>query len=87
MGVIIRNGVPYGGGYPVIMTTPVSAAVGATSVTIQNAAITANSTIDIYAGNASNTSPKNLTKTVSSGQVVLTFDALEEATSFKLHIW
>lgn len=66
----------------VYKTSPVSASQGATSVTISDAKITTTSVLDIYAQNASGTDITYLTKTVTSGQIVLTFDALAEATSF-----
>lgn len=67
-------------------TAAVSAAQGATSVTISNEKITTTSVIDIYAQNTSGDEVHYLTKTLSSGQLVLTFDALAEATSFILVI-
>ena len=67
---------------PLKKSTSVSAAQGATSTTISDAAITTTSIIDIYAQNASGTDVFYTTKTVTTGQVVLTFDALAEATTF-----
>ena len=67
-------------------TAAVSAAQGATSVTISDAKITTTSVIDIYAQNTSGDEVHYLTKTLSSGQLALTFDALAEATSFILVI-
>jgi len=55
-------------------------------VTISDAKITTTSVIDIYAQNTSGDEVHYLTKTLSSGQLVLTFDALAEATSFILVI-
>ena len=69
-------------GIDVYKTSPVSASQGATSVTISDAKITTTSVLDIYAQNTSGTDITYLTKTVTSGQIVLTFDALAEATSF-----
>lgn len=68
-------------------TTAVTAALGATTVTISDADILTTSIIDIYTENSSNTEPNITGKTISSGQLVLTFDALAEATDFKLHIY
>jgi hypothetical protein len=69
-----------------VWTTPVSCAVGDTTVTIQNVNILTTSVIDAYSENASGT-PLNIESiVVTTGQAVLTFDALEEATSFMLHV-
>ena len=69
-----------------VWTTPVSCAVGDTTVTIQNANILTTSVIDAYSENASGT-PLNIESIVATtGQAVLTFGELEEATSIKLHI-
>ena len=80
------NGTKWVNGRKDYFTTAVTAAVGATSVTITDAAITANAVIDIFAKNASNADPHYTSKTLSSGQMVLAFDALAEATDFILHI-
>ena len=69
-----------------VWTTPVSCAVGDTTVTIQNANILTTSVIDAYSENASGT-PLNIESIVATtGQAVLTFEALEAATNIKLHI-
>lgn len=68
-------------------TTAVSAILGATTITITDANILTTSKIDIYTENTSNTEPNITGKTISSGQLILTFDVLEEATSFLLHIY
>jgi hypothetical protein len=67
---------------PLKKTTSVSASQGATSTTISDAAITTTSIIDVYAQNSSGNDVFYLTKTVTTGQIVLTFDALAEATTF-----
>ena len=76
-----------GSGDNSIWTDAVSCAVGATSCTITNAAITTTCTIAEYCQNASETQIGIKTRTITNGSMVLTFDALEEATEFKLHIW
>ena len=67
-----------------VYTTPVSALTGATSATIQNAAIHTTSLIFPYADNGTNTMMAPPTVTVTEGQAVLGFDALEQDTSFTL---
>ena len=67
-------------------TSAVSCAVGATSATISNAGITATSVIEVYCDNQSGTGIPIASITATSGQAVVTFDALTEATSFKLHV-
>jgi hypothetical protein len=69
-----------------VWTTPVSCAVGDTTVTIQDENILTTSVIDAYSENASGT-PLNIESiVVTTGQAVLTFGALEAATTIKLHI-
>ena len=65
-------------------TTPVTALTGATSATIQNAAIHTTSLIFPTADNGTNTMMAPPTVTVTEGQAVLGFDALEQDTSFTL---
>ena len=85
MGTIMRNGIAYGGG--IYNTTPVVALAGATSVTIQDNKITANSKIIPFADNGTNVPMKAPSSiTLTSGQCVLTFDALESNTSFTIAI-
>jgi len=79
---LIRNGSKTDVGY---WTNAVSAAAGATTVTITDANIITSGTYDIYVENASNTDVNITGKTVSSGSINLTFDTLAEATSFKIH--
>lgn len=67
-----------------VYTTPVTALTGATSATIQNAAIHTTSLIFPYADNGTNTMMAPPTVTVTEGQAVLGFDALEQDTSFTL---
>ena len=69
-----------------VWTTPITCAIGMTTLTVTNANIATTSTIDVYADNASG-NPINVTNVgVSTGQVILTFDALEEVTRIKLQI-
>ena len=69
------------------VTDPVSAAVSATSVTITDEAIMTTSTIDIFSETTSGALINVKSCVVTAGQAVLSFDALEEAASFKLHIF
>ena len=57
--------------------------VEATSVTISNAAITTTSTIDIYT-DVFGVNPTNVT--VTTGQIVLTFEAQESAVNVKVRV-
>jgi hypothetical protein len=68
-----------------VWTTPVSCAVGDTTVTIQDANILTTSVIDDYAENALGKYNRE-SIVVTTGQAVLTFEALEAATTIKLHI-
>lgn len=68
-------------------TSAVSAAIGATSATITDSAIATTSTIDIFSETSSGALVNVKSCVVTTGQVVLSFDALEEAASFKLHIY
>ena len=70
-----------------VWTAAVSCLVGDTTCTITNAAIATTSVIDDYCQNASGTKIVVPEITVTTGQAVLHFAALEEATSFKLHIF
>ena len=67
-------------------TSAVSAAVGATSATISDASITTSSVIDVYCETSSGTPVVVKQVTVTTGQAVLTFDALTEAASFKIWV-
>ena len=71
------------GGY---WTNTVSALVGDTTATITDANILTTSVIDIYAETASGKPLNYESCVVTTGQAVLTFPALEEATSIKLWI-
>lgn len=68
-----------------VWTTPVSCAVGDTTVMIQDANILTTSVIDDYAENALGKYNRE-SIVVTTGQAVLTFEALEAATTIKLHI-
>lgn len=72
---------------PYVVTSAVSAAISATTVTISDASIATTSVIDIFSQNTSGTLINVKTCVVTTGQAVLTFDALEEATSFILHVY
>ena len=72
---------------PYVVTSAVSAAISATTVTITDASIATTSVIDIFSQNTSGTLINVKTCVVTTGQAVLTFDALEEATSFILHVY
>lgn len=76
-----------GGGGNDTWSSAVSGAVGATSVTISDSAIATTSAIDIYCQNTSGTPISLSTVVATTGQVVVSFDALTEATSFKAHIF
>ena len=68
-------------------TSAVSASLGTTSATITDTAIATTSIIDIFAQTASGALINVKSCVVTTGQAVLSFDALEEAASFKLHIY
>lgn len=67
-------------------TSPVAAIIGATSVTITNSNITTASIIDSYCENVSGTPIGINSCVITTGQIVLSFDALTEATNFRIHI-
>ena len=67
-------------------TTPVSAAVGATTATITHADIATTSVLKDYSQNASGKKINVYQIVATTGQAVLHFDALEEATQFMLNI-
>lgn len=69
-----------------IWTSAVTAAQGATSVTISNDAIGTTSILEVYSQNASGTVITVNDIDVSAGAAVLSFPALAEATDFILHI-
>lgn len=69
-----------------VWTVPVTVAVGGTSVTITDVNIKTTSTLLFFAENSSHIDVPFLSKTITTGQVEITFDALEEATSFKVLI-
>ena len=69
-----------------VYTDPESCAIGDETCTIEDEAILTTSIIDVYSENSSGT-PLNIESiVVTTGQAVLTFEALEEATNIKLHI-
>lgn len=84
---IVSNVISATGGGSGTWTSAVSKAVGSTSVTISDSAIATTSAIDIYCQNTSGTPISLNTVVASSGQVVVSFGALTEATSFKAHIF
>lgn len=67
-------------------SSAVSAAVGATSATVSDAAITTSSIIDVYCETSSGKPVTVKQVTVTTGQAVLSFDALTEAASFKIWV-
>ena len=69
-----------------VFTSAVSAAIGATTATITDAAILTTSIIDVYCETTSGKPVTIKQVTVTTGQAVLSFDALTEAASFKLWI-
>ena len=77
----VTNGT--GGG---VWTNPVNCAIGDTTATITNANIRTTSIIEDYCSNSSGTKINVPEITVTTGQAVLHFDALTEATSFRLYV-
>lgn len=69
-----------------VWTTPALASVGDTSITISDASITTSSIIEVYCQNASGNPISITNMAVTTGQAVLSFYALAEATSFRLHV-
>jgi len=69
-----------------VYTDPVSCAIGDETCTIEDEAILTTSIIDVYSENSSGTPINVESVVVTTGQAVLSFDALEEATSFMLHV-
>lgn len=69
-----------------VLTSAVTGAVGATSVTITDANIHTTSIIEAFADNGTSTGMPEPTYTVTEGQCILGFDALEASTSFKLRV-
>lgn len=68
-------------------TTPVSAEAGDDTITFVDSGITENATIDIYSKNTSNIPISYLELSITSGQLEMTIEPLEEDTDFKLHIF
>ena len=87
-GSLIVNGILYNGqaGGSFYVTTAVTALTGATSVTITDSHITADSLILPFADDGTNEPVAWKTLTPTTGQCVLTFDALEADTDFTLII-
>ena len=73
-------------GEAVKYSSSVSAAVGDTTCTISDSAITTTSMLEPFCSNTSGNIIAITNMTATAGQAVLTFDALEEATDFKLRI-
>ena len=67
-------------------TSGVSCAVGATTCTISDSAITTSSIITPFSSNSSGNVISITNIAVSSGKVILSFEALTEATSFRVEI-
>lgn len=87
-GDLVESGAVYTAIEPVkgVFTSAVSAAIGATSATITDAAILTTSVIDPYCETASGNTVGITNITVTTGQAVLTFGALTEAASFKIWV-
>lgn len=69
-----------------VYTDPELCAIGDETCTIEDEAILTTSIIDVYSENSSGTPINVESVVVTTGQAVLSFDALEEATSFMLHV-
>lgn len=69
-----------------VYTDPELCAIDDESCTIEDEAILTTSIIDVYSENSSGTPINVESIVVTTGQAVLSFDALEEATSFMLHV-
>lgn len=69
-----------------VYTDPELCAIGDETCTIEDEAILTTSIIDVYSENSSGTPISVSSVVVTTGQAVLHFDALTEATSFKLHV-
>lgn len=67
-------------------SSAVDASLGAVTCTIQDAKIATTSILEPFSSNSSGDTVVVKNMTVTAGQVVLTFDALLEATSFKVRI-
>lgn len=67
-------------------SSSVSCLTGDTTCTITDTAILSTSIIEDYCENSSGTKIAVTQIDITTGQAILHFDALEEATSFKLHI-
>lgn len=67
-------------------SSAVTGSVGATSVTITNASITASSVLELFTQNTSGTPMSYTNVSVTTGSATYTFDALTEATDFKVRI-
>ena len=75
-----------GGPSNAALSISVSCGVGATTCTIQDARITANSFVLPFYSNATGATVSISNIVATSGQAVLTFEALALATSFRLMI-
>lgn len=69
-----------------VFTEPVECEIGDETCTIEDEAILTTSIIDVYSENDSETPIQYESCVTTTGQAVLSFDALEEATSFILHV-
>lgn len=70
-----------------VWSSEVTANANATSATISNSSIATTSVIDVYCQNSNGTSVTINSLTVTSGKVVIAFDALAVQTKFKVHIF
>lgn len=69
-----------------VWTNPANAEENDTSITITDASITTSSIIEVYCQNTSGNPVAVTNMTVTTGQAVLSFYALAENTTFKLHV-
>lgn len=69
-----------------VFTEPVECEIGDETCTIEDERILTTSIIDVYSENESETPIPYESCVTTTGQAVLSFDALEEATSFMLHV-
>lgn len=67
-------------------TSTISKAIGETSVTFTNASIATTSILELLTQNASGTPMSYTDVSVTTGSATYTFDALTEATDFKVRI-
>lgn len=86
MGLLVRNGISYGGNNNTETYTEVigTLTAGETEITLSDASITEDSTIDPYTS-VYGVNPTNMVAT--TGSVTLTFDAREADLGVKVRVW